>query len=76
MVCRDGNKRNEIIKMASSVFEYCFVLDCGEDINKILILSKSNIESDLLSCGQQLRSKFDPESADSINFLLSKMKLG
>lgn len=62
--------------MASSVFEFCFVLDCGEDINKILILSRSNIQSDLLSCGQQLRSKFDPESADSINFLLSKMKLG
>ena len=50
-------------------------MDCEEDINKILILSNMEIESILIEKGEHLSKSLGGDSSDTVNLLLSKMRL-
>ena len=75
MVCREKVKREDIVKSTSSIFRFCHVMDCEEDINKILILSNMEIESILIEKGEHLSKSLGGDSSDTVNLLLSKMRL-
>ena len=78
LVCRDSSKRAEIITKCSNLFASCVVMDCSEDVNKILILSpREKLAATLLEIGATVRSddaaSLTDEAADQIAFLLSTM---
>ena len=74
LVCRDASKRDEIVATCRTVFDYCHVMDCSEDVNKILILSRVNRQAELIEAGKAIRSSgLDDDACDQISFLLSTM---
>lgn len=77
LVCRDASKRGEIIAKCRAIFASCHVMDCSEDVNKILMLSKrQDLAAKLLEIGSQCRGQvknLSDEAADQIAFLLSTM---
>ena len=48
-------------------------MDCSEDVNKILVLSRLNLKDQLLEAGKSIRGKVEDDACDQISFLLSTM---
>ena len=73
LVCRDSAKRADIVEKCRRVFDHCHVMDCSEDVNKILVLSRLNLKDQLLEAGKSIRGKVEDDACDQISFLLSTM---
>ena len=79
-MCRDASKRGEIIAKCRQTFASCHVMDCSEDVNKILVLSRresKQLAAELIEIGRNVRNNqvkdLSDDAADQIAFLLSTM---
>jgi len=76
LICREKSQIAEIIKKCRKCFKHCFVLNCDQDANKIIILSNCDkLKNGLLDGGKTIQSHccLSDSEAEKVYFMLSTM---